>query len=82
MGRNKSKHVVAIPRVMVKFESFNVHSCQFGTICLSFRSILLNLVVKYDLPQRTYYCDSSTSLPLQDGLSCLINRQISQFSNL
>jgi len=34
--------------------------------CLSFQSILINLDVKYDLPVRTYYCDFSTSLALQD----------------
>ena len=35
----ETKHEVAIPRVLVKFGSFKVLVCQFGTFCLSFRSV-------------------------------------------
>ena len=66
----------------MKFGSFKVLIFQFGTFCLSFLSIWIHLNVKYDLPLQTYYCDSSTLLPLQDGQSCFIDRRTSQLSNL
>jgi len=66
----------------VIFGSFNFLTCQFGTLCLSFWSILFNLDVKYDVRLETYYCDSLTTLPLQHGKSCFINRRTDQFSKL
>jgi len=41
-----------------------------------------NLNVKYEFPLQTYNCNSLTSLPLQYGQSCFINRWTSQFGNI
>jgi hypothetical protein len=56
----------------VKFGRFKVLIWQFGTFCLSFRSIWIKLDIKYGFPLQTDYCDFTTSLPLQDGQSCFI----------
>jgi len=66
----------------VNFGRFKLLSCQFGTICLAFRSISINLGVKYDLFLWSFNCDCSTSLPLQDGQSCFLDCWTSQFSYL
>jgi len=71
----------------VKLGSFKVLSCQFGVFCLSFQSICLNLDVKYEFPLPTYYCNSSTYVPLEDGQSCsltvkLVNSVTSKSVNL
>jgi len=81
MSLTKSYHDLAIPCALVKFESFKVLSCQFGAFCQSLQSIWINLDVKYHSPLRTYYCNCSTSLPRQDGQSCVIDRRTSQFRN-
>jgi len=56
--------------------------CLKYILLMSFQSIWNNLDIKYDLTLLTYYCDSSTSLPLQDGQSWFIECRTSQFSNL
>ena len=65
----------------MKFRNFKVLSCQFGAFCLSFQSIWIYQDVKYQVPLQTYYCNSSTSLPLQDGRSCFIDRRTSYYSH-
>jgi len=52
-------------------ERFVCHLSQYGS----------NLDVEYEFPLRTYYCNSSTSLLLQDGQSWFIDHRTSQFSN-
>jgi len=80
MSRHKSECEVAIPWVSVKFGSFKVLSNQCGAIRLSFQSIWINLDVKYEFSLGTYYCNSWTSLALQNGQSAFIDNGSTQFS--
>lgn len=51
-------------------------------LCLSFQSIWIHLDIKYVLPQLTFRCYFSSSLPLLAGQSSSINSGTTQFSNL
>ena len=62
------------------FGSFEVLSCQFGKFCLSLWSIWVNLDVKDKFPLRRYYCNSSTSFPVQDGQCSFSDRRTRYFS--
>jgi len=46
-----------------------------------FSQYKFNLYVKYEFPMRTYDWNSSTSLSLQYGQSCVIDSRTSQFGN-
>jgi hypothetical protein len=81
MSQIESYHEVAIPHVLVKFGRNKVLSCQFGALCLSLQPSLINPDVKYESHLQTYYCNSLTPLPLQDGQSSFIDRRTCQFSN-
>jgi len=58
VSRNQFKHQVAMTRVLVKFGSFKVLSCQFTMFRLLFWSIRIMRDMKYKFALRTYCWNS------------------------